>query len=590
MKTIKRTLTVILSLLCLLVCLPAASAETAVWTGAWIEQSVATVPEVNAYIQAFDSNGEAVTDLSMSNVDIEAKLDDENLTVESFETVKDKGSMYIVLLNLANNSTSKEYLKSIKEQLTKWVDELNENDKLVLITYTKDYTVQLDGSESRESAKRIISYIETVYVNADTAPAIKEAIRIAGLEENQTPERRVAILIDNGEFLRNGDVINKELIESLNEARLPLYFICNNIYDEINDASGTFSISTGGISIAPYDKDDASIITYMRNRLNACYQLKLKGTSNAPEPKQRNLYIKLSAGDSFLEISRTTDVVGNIPDTEAPTVSNFEVEDNLTLKISFSEDVKGADKESSYTITEKKNGTELAIDSVEYNSISHTATLTMEAELAAGDYALEIKNVRDTSYEANSLKLDEGAAQIEFSIEGEGIPLYIIIGAAALVCIIIAVVIILVVKKKKRAEEQKKLEEEEKKKADDNHTGVPEWDKNAVNNLKYIENRGMQLPVSLSMVLPNGLMSKADVTVGQSFKVGRSKNKSDLSIADETISGTHISLSYSNGMLIISDAGSTNGTYVNGVKLVKPRPLNNGDTIMIGKTKITVKF
>ncbi len=589
MKTIKRTLTVLLSLLCLFACLPAASAETTVWTGAWIEQSVATVPEVNAYIQAFDSNGEAITGLNLSNIDIEAKLDDEQLTVESFETVKDKGSLYIVLLNLANNSTSKEYLKSIKEQLTKWVDELNENDKFILITYTKDYTVQLDGSESRESAKRIISYIETVYVNADTAPAIKEAIRIAGLEENQTPERRVALLIDNGEFLRDGDVTNKELINSLNGARLPMYFICNNIYDEIKEASETFSNSTGAISITSREKEDASAIDYLRNRFNACYQLKLKGTSNAPEPKQRNLYIKISSGDSFLEINRTTNVVGNIPDTEAPAVSNFEVEDNLTLKISFSEDVKDADRESNYTLTEKKNGTELAIDSVEYNSISHTATLTMETELTAGDYALEIKDVRDTSYEANALKLEDGAAQIEFSIEGEGIPLYIIIGAAALVCIIIAAIIILLVRKKKRAEEQKKLEEEQKK-ADDIHTNLPEWDKNAVDNRKYMENRGMQLPVSISMVLPNGLMSKADVTVGQSFKIGRSKNKSDLSIADETISGTHMSFSYSNGSLIISDAGSTNGTYVNGVKLVKPRQLNNGDTIMIGKTKITVKF
>ncbi len=589
MKTVKRTLIAMLSLLCLLACLPAASAETTVWTGAWIEQSVATAPEVNAYIQAFDSNGEPVTELSLSNIDIEAKLDDENLTVESFETVKDKGSMYIVLLNLANNSTSKEYLKGIKAQLTEWVDELNENDKFVLITYTKDYTVQLDGSESRESAKRIISYIETVYVNADTAPAIKEAIRIAGLEENQTPERRVALLIDNGEFLRDGDVTNKELINSLNGARLPMYFICNNIYDEIKEASETFSNSTGAISITSREKEDASAIDYLRNRFNACYQLKLKGTSNAPEPKQRNLYIKISSGDSFLEINRTTNVVGNIPDTDAPTVSNLEVADNLTLKVSFSEEVKDADRESNYTLTEKKNGTELAIDSVEYNSISHTATLTMETELTAGDYALEIKDVRDTSYEANALKLEDGAAQIEFSIEGEGIPLYIIIGAAALVCIIIAAIIILLVRKKKRAEEQKKLEEEQKK-ADDIHTNLPEWDKNAVDNRKYMENRGMQLPVSISMVLPNGLMSKADVTVGQSFKIGRSKNKSDLSIADETISGTHMSLSYSNGMLIISDAGSTNGTYVNGVKLVKPRPLNSGDTIMIGKTKITVKF
>ena len=92
------------------------------------------------------------------------------------------------------------------------------------------------------------------------------------------------------------------------------------------------------------------------------------------------------------------------------------------------------------------------------------------------------------------------------------------------------------------------------------------------------------------MVLPNGLKSKADISVGEKFSVGRSSKRSDLSINDDMISGLHMLLSYSQGRLTVADAGSTNGTFVNGIKIDKPRQLQNGDTILIGKTRISVKF
>ena len=108
--------------------------------------------------------------------------------------------------------------------------------------------------------------------------------------------------------------------------------------------------------------------------------------------------------------------------------------------------------------------------------------------------------------------------------------------------------------------------------------------------MKFTEDRAALLPVSLLMVLPNGLKSKADVTVGERFSVGRNGKRCDLTISDDMISGLHLILSYTRGILTVADAGSTNGTFVNGIKIDKPRQLQNGDTIVIGKTKITVNF
>ena len=108
--------------------------------------------------------------------------------------------------------------------------------------------------------------------------------------------------------------------------------------------------------------------------------------------------------------------------------------------------------------------------------------------------------------------------------------------------------------------------------------------------MKFAEDRAALLPVSLLMVLPNGLKSKADITVGERFSIGRNGKRCDLAISDDMISGLHLTLSYTRGILTVADAGSTNGTFVNGIKIDKPRQLQNGDTIVIGKTKISVNF
>ena len=242
-------------------------------------------------------------------------------------------------------------------------------------------------------------------------------------------------------------------------------------------------------------------------------------------------------------------------------------------------------------MTEKRSGKKQTISSVDYNSTSHSAVLTMEKALSAGDYCIEFKNITDTSYEANRLKLEDGAEQYEFSVDGINIVIVIIAGAAVLVCAAVVTIIIISSKKKKRKEEQERLEaekraaEEKKRKAAEDTAVTP-----GLKGMKFTEDRASLLPVSLLMVLPNGLKSKADIAVGDRFSIGRNSKRCDLTISDDMISGLHLTLSYTRGVLTVADAGSTNGTFVNGIKIDKPRQLQNGDTIVIGKTKLNVNF
>lgn len=67
--------------------------------------------------------------------------------------------------------------------------------------------------------------------------------------------------------------------------------------------------------------------------------------------------------------------------------------------------------------------------------------------------------------------------------------------------------------------------------------------------------------------------------------VGR--ENATLTVAESSLSRQHAELVRTGGTVTLTDLGSTNGTYVNGVKLVAPTVLNPGDTVQFGAAQFT---
>src|SRR4029077_13824737 len=81
-------------------------------------------------------------------------------------------------------------------------------------------------------------------------------------------------------------------------------------------------------------------------------------------------------------------------------------------------------------------------------------------------------------------------------------------------------------------------------------------------------------PVSTGrLVFPDGQKRGLD---SRTLLVGRSADN-DIPLDDDFASGHHARLEPRRDGVWVSDAGSTNGTYVNGTKLAKPRRLKPGD-------------
>jgi hypothetical protein len=79
-----------------------------------------------------------------------------------------------------------------------------------------------------------------------------------------------------------------------------------------------------------------------------------------------------------------------------------------------------------------------------------------------------------------------------------------------------------------------------------------------------------------------------DFTVDDALVLGRSPD-ADIVVDDPYASEFHVRLTARDGRLVLSDLGSTNGTYVNGRRVTTPVDLGRGDAVQIGKTVMEVR-
>jgi len=74
-----------------------------------------------------------------------------------------------------------------------------------------------------------------------------------------------------------------------------------------------------------------------------------------------------------------------------------------------------------------------------------------------------------------------------------------------------------------------------------------------------------------------------EVTIGRN-------NKNQLVLDDSSVSGYHASLMYKHDQWWLEDRQSTNGTYLNGERIIAPTVLTDSDLLQIGEIALTVSL
>jgi hypothetical protein len=100
--------------------------------------------------------------------------------------------------------------------------------------------------------------------------------------------------------------------------------------------------------------------------------------------------------------------------------------------------------------------------------------------------------------------------------------------------------------------------------------------------------RRRRRPGSRVVVVRSDSQAGLDFTVGDAVVLGRS-DQADIPLDDPYASEFHLRLNYREGRLVLTDLGSTNGTYVNGRRVTSPVDLSRGDAVQVGKTVMEVR-
>lgn len=90
------------------------------------------------------------------------------------------------------------------------------------------------------------------------------------------------------------------------------------------------------------------------------------------------------------------------------------------------------------------------------------------------------------------------------------------------------------------------------------------------------------------LVVRSDTQNGLDFTVRDSVVLGRS-DQADVKLEDPYASEFHLRLTTRDDRLVLTDLGSTNGTYVNGRRATAPVDLNRGDSVQVGKTVMEVR-
>ena len=269
--------------------------------------------------------------------------------------------------------------------------------------------------------------------------------------------------------------------------------------------------------------------------------------------------------------------------TQAPVQAEIRVSaDHQAFQICYRQDgLNGAVpvnakalENGAYQITRTGKDKPLAVKKAEKNA-DGSYTVWMDKEIYSGTYDFTFPGITDLSQNANAVQPIKG-----LELQGKNpflrvLP-YLFVALAVLLVLLAFYLILLGLKKKKNVKTIKELfETQEVQVVEERHhvrAAVPA----TMNITLHIQTAGAPLHT-------------VQLAVQGSAFVGRS-SICDVYIDDPKLSRQHFALEVKDGVVLIADLHSANGTFVNGARVKDKQKLQPGNTITAGLSTIKVEF
>lgn len=548
-----------------------------------IEQVYLNLPEVYVYGEGYSAQEVEAGEAYLSQDKLEL------LSVQPFSQ-RGEGITYYVLLDISG-SIPGSYFSAIKEGIQSLQDNLGAQDRMVLCTFGEEVKLAADGNQTSQELAGILAELRNKDQETLLFEGIDQVTSLAEQTRGTNSRRQVLIVVSDGEDFATGKKMAQEALASLKDKGLPVYAACIRDTDKANiNSFGEFSRTSGGKMVTFSAAEGTGVLTGIAADLQDDLCAEYRAESNVVSNKEENFSFQF-ADDSVL--SRAVMNVHWIPDNEAPYLISGEAIGTQQIRLLFSEPMTGLAGAANYVVT--LDGQEIGVTGVAYDEEDETKiTLTLAEPVQNGIYKITGANLTDASMEKNPL---EGSLQV--TIKGveppsnpeppkppkfDG-PNYAGLIFLLVLAVIVLIIVVVVVNKKKK-------DKENAQEGSGGNSGSS--DSSVVLQDEAFRSRvvlppGQKLPLNVVIAARGRRPEKTVWELGSSLIVGRS-SICDIAVEDIEMSRQHFCLEREGGNVFISDLGSTNGTSVNGIRIMNKRLLAPGELIEAGSMKFTIRW
>ncbi|MBR2764778.1 MAG: VWA domain-containing protein, partial [Blautia sp.] len=507
------------------------------------------------------------------------KLTDDQVFSETGESVE-----YYVLLDISASIPDARF-NDIKDSLYNFYEKLRDKDRLILITFGNEVTTVLKGKEDKDTVFSSIAALQNHDQNTLLFDAIDKAADKITSAADKKQKRRILMVISDGKDCADNtktmDSVEKRLISK----GIPVYTLAveNDEGDSaalMQDYRSKFSsmaADTGGI---PWTIDQGTGVEEGLSAARKAVLTSRRGTfraaSNKVSNKNEDFVMHFPDGTTqtvSILVSRSK------PDEKAPRVEGISVGEYNELQIRYSEPVEHAMETGSYRM--RVDGKTVAVQQVmKSKEEADTVLLVFAENLSNGHYELEISNVTDCSNEANPLENPVNAFSITGAVEPtltpeeeEGTPLPVWVPWAAIAgAVVLLTLLFLLLRKKRRGKNG--LDDQEIEVGGDAPGG-----RIHINPINDDEN---SRELSFWVRYGDGEPEAFTCRMQGSLFIGRNKETCNICCDDKTIGRQHFTISEEEDGMYVTDLDSTNGTFVNGQRVLGRVQIHDGDEVQAG--------
>lgn len=588
----------IILIIALLSCIPHGTVNAATVNKALLaEQAKGKAPNVKVYMTGTEMNAQAAVSGTVEDISLT-----QNGDIKTFDETGE-GLRYIILFD-NSGSINKAQFDEAKSRLKKLRENMKNTDEMQLYTVgTMDVaedktdvfgrTVIASETDQVKSDKKAIDKIE--YINSKAGKTILYKSLNQVIEEQSSQSsldslRTVILLVTDGED--DSDDINGQdndkdtTLNNVINSSIPVYgILLNNTARVSNEEKIKFTKnqilnpSNGNGYYYNCSSDaDADKVKKAFNKMDKIFREETFVVNLSTETN------KTLVGKNALTLTVNNQSIDPVlldysdyeQDADAPVIVGSVKKDGLNSVQFTLEDPNGVNLEDASDAThyniqindEDGDGKVWTIDQVNANKTGTGVSVTLtvkEDNFYNGDYTLLVDGIRDESQDQNAMTRVKGSFTVEDGLDAkaearkEFIQKYWWIALIALIAII-GVIVIIIAKKKSVKVIEKEIDP----------TGLNEADTKLVR---------------LTITDRLGAIKDVEWNIEGSLFVGRS-DICNIYFDDDRLSKQHFVIEVTKMGCYIEDLESTNGTYVNGVRMTNRRLLLDGDIITAGREKI----